>query len=70
MEESGNRLFYLAGKDYVLIVDYFVLQMNSKAADATVAKLKSIFARHGIPNAVVGDKVPSASWTFQEFAKE
>ena len=74
-EKVGIDYFTLAGKDYLLIVDYFskypeVLQMNSKAADATVAKLKSIFARHGIPNTVVADNVPFASRTFQQFAKE
>ena len=44
-EKVGIDYFTLAGKDYLLIVDYFskypeVLQMNSKTADATIAKMK------------------------------
>ena len=74
-EKVGVDYFTLAGKDYLLIVDYFskypeVLQMNSKTADATIAKMKSIFARHGIPNTVVADNMPFGSREFQQFAKE
>ena len=74
-EKVGIDYFTLAGKDYLLIVDYFskypeVLQMNSKTADATIAKMKSIFARHGIPNTVVADNMPFGSKAFQQFAKE
>ena len=74
-EKVGIDYFTLAGKDYLLIVDYFskypeVLQMNSKTADATIAKMKSIFARHGIPNTVVADNMPFGSRAFQQFAKE
>ena len=57
-EKLGLDYFTLGGKDYLLIVDYFskypeILQMNSKTTDVTIAKMKSIFSRHGIPNVVV-----------------
>ena len=44
--------------------------MNSKTADVTIAKMKSIFARHGILNIVVADNMPFGSRAFQQFAKE
>ena len=74
-EKLGLDYFTLGGKDYLLIVDYFskypeVLLMNSKTADVTIAKMKSIFARHGIPNVVVADNMPFGSRAFQQFAKE
>lgn len=73
-EKVGIDYFTLAGKDYLLIVDYFskypeVLQMNSKTADVTIAKMKSIFARHGIPSTVVADNMPFGSRAFRQFAK-
>ena len=66
--------FTLAGKDYLLMVDYFskypeVLQVSNKTADTTISKMKSIFARHGIPQTVVADNMPFGSRAFQQFAK-
>ena len=74
-EKVGVDYFTLAGKDYLLVVDYFskypeVLQVNGKTADMTITKMKSIFARHGIPNTVVADNMPFGSRAFQQFAKE
>ena len=51
-EKVGIDYFTLDGnKDFLLIVDYFskypeVLQMTSKTAQATIAKMKMIFARY------------------------
>ena len=74
-EKLGLDYFTLGGKDYLLIVDYFskypeVLQMNSKTADVIIAKMKSIFTRHSIPNIVVADNMPFGSRAFHQFAKE
>ena len=74
-EKVGVDYFTLAGKDYLLVVDYFskypeVLQVNGKTADMTITKIKSTFARHGIPNTVVADNMPFGSRAFQQFAKE
>ena len=73
-EKVGIDYFTLDGKDFLLIVDYFskyheVLQMTSKIAQATIAKLKMIFARHGIPQMVIADNMPFNSKEFKAFAK-
>ena len=64
----------LDGKDFLLVVDYFpkfpeVLQVTSKTAQATIAKLKIIFARHRIPEVVIADNMPFSSKEFKVFAK-
>ena len=74
-EKLGADYFSLAGKDYLLIVDYFskypeIISMESKTAEATVKAMKQIFARHGIPNTVVADNMPFNSKAFRQFAKE
>ena len=73
-EKLGIDYFTLNGKDFLLIVDYYskypeVLQMTSKTAQATITKLKLIFARHGIPRTVMADNMPFNSKEFAEFAK-
>ena len=68
-EKVGIDYFILDGKDFLLIVDNFskypeVLQMTSKTAQATIAKLKMIFAQHGIPQMVIADNMPFNSKEF------
>ncbi len=53
----GTDLFELEGKQYLLIVDYFsrfpqVIQLKSTTSAAVISQLKSVFARHGIPETV------------------
>ena len=74
-EKLGADYFSFAGKDYLLIVDYFskypeVIRMNSKTAEATVNKMKQTFACHSIPNTLVADNMPFNSKEFKQFAKE
>ena len=62
-EKIGIDFFSLDGKDFLLIVDYFskypeVIQMTSKTAQATVAKLKTTFVRYSIPKTVKADNMP------------
>ena len=50
-EEVGVDYFTLDGKDFLLIVDYYskypeVVQMTSRTAQATIAKLKMVMAYH------------------------
>ena len=73
-EKLGIDYFTLNGKDFLLIVDYYskypeVLQMTSKTAQATITKLKLIFARHGIPRIVMANNMPFNSKEFAEFVK-
>ena len=43
--------------------------MTSKTAQATIANLKMIFARHGIPQMVIANNLPFNSKEFKAFAK-
>ena len=68
-------LFELKGAQYLLVVDYFsrypeVYKLASTTSDAIIKPLKSIFARHGVPEVLRSDNGPQfASREFQEFAK-
>lgn len=55
----GSDLFELESEQY-LIVDYFsrypeIAKLNSTMSAAIISQLKSIFARHGIPEVVRSD---------------
>ena len=59
-EKVASDLFYLNGKTYILVVDYFsryleVQSMSSTTSGQTVQALKAIFSRHGIPSTFVSD---------------
>jgi hypothetical protein len=74
-EKLALDIFELHGKDYLLVVDYFskypeIAQLASKSAESVVLQLKSLYARHGIPDCVVCDNVPFSSKYFMEFARE
>jgi RNase H-like domain found in reverse transcriptase/Reverse transcriptase (RNA-dependent DNA polymerase)/Integrase zinc binding domain len=61
------------GKTYLVVKDYFskwieVVEMNSKTATEVSLKLQSIFSRFGIPDTVMSDNMPFASWEFKQFA--
>ena len=62
----GTDLFELKGNRYLLTVDYFsrypeVTQMTTTTSAAIITALKSIFARHGIPEVVRSDNGPQYS---------
>lgn len=72
-QKLGTDLFTLKGKIYLLVVDYYsryvkVVNLSlTKSTDITV-HLKSIFARHGIPETFVSDNGPRySSSTFSDF---
>ncbi|XP_037520544.1 uncharacterized protein K02A2.6-like [Rhipicephalus sanguineus] len=70
-EFLGMDLFYLNGQTSLLVVDDYsrlteVVTLRSTTARAVIDALKSIFARHGIPQDVRSDNGPSFS--SQEFA--
>ena len=71
----GTDIFELHGQSYLVIVDYLtkypeVLNLPDKTAHSVIQKMKSVFARHGIPKEVVSDHVPFASYEMQKFAAE
>ena len=68
----GTDLLELRGKHYLLVVDYFsrypeIIKMTSTTSASTIAALKAIFSRHGIPEVVRSDNGPQ--YSSQEFAK-
>ena len=63
------------GKNYLVVVDYYskfieTALLPNKTAGTVITHLKSIFARHGIPEELVSDNMPFNSKEFDEFAKE
>ena len=71
----GTDLFELKGVTYLLVVDYFsrfpeIAKLTSTTSLAVINVLKSIFARHGIPEIIRSDNGPQyASQEFSQFAK-
>ena len=62
-QKMGSDLFQLQGDHYLLVVDYFsrfpeVVKLSSTTARSVVVALKSIFARHGIPEILFSDNGP------------
>ena len=73
-KKLGADYFIFAGKDYLLVVDYYskypeVVCMNSKTAEATVKQMTQIFLCHDIPNVLVADNMPFNSKAFEQFAR-
>ena len=73
----GTDLFTLKGRTYLLVVDYFSryvevsLMLASQTSSDTVRTLKSIFARHGVPEILRSDNGPQfASTEFDQFSKD
>jgi transposase InsO family protein len=71
----ATDFFQWCGKDYILVVDYFskypeAMQVESKTAETAITYLKSVFARHGIPETVIADNMPFNSKAVKQFAKE
>ena len=73
----ATDLFERKGVDYLLVVDYYSRYVEvtklpkNKTASTVITCLKSIFARHGIPEKVISDNGPQyASEMFKTFAAE
>ena len=70
----GTDLFVLNKANYLLVVDYFlrnpeVVKMTSTSSASIISALKSVFARHGIPEVVRSDNGPQySSVEFMSFA--
>ena len=72
----ASDLFEIKGIHYLLVVDYFsrypeVVQLKSTTSQSVINALRSIFARHGIPERLRSDNGPQyASREFKCFAEE
>ena len=70
----GTDLFELKGITYLLVMDYFSrypeTKLNSTTSLAVINVLKSIFARHVIPEVIQSDSGQQyASQDFAQFVK-
>ena len=69
-------LFEWKKHNYLLTVDYYsryieIAKLTSTTSADVITHLKSIFARHGIPETVMSDNGPQyAASTFKQFASE
>lgn len=74
-ESVAVDLFYFQGSAYLIMVDYYskhveIGLLHNESSETTIATIKSLFARHGIPKTVRSDKGPQfSSQKFKEFAK-
>lgn len=75
-QKVGIDFFDLKGSSYINVIDYYskypeTMKISSTAAASTITFLKSVFARHGIPEVIICDNGPPfTSWEFTNFAKE
>lgn len=75
-QNLGADLFTLKDKNYLLVVDYFsryveIAQLSPTRSANVIVHLKSIFARHGIPEVLITDNGPQfACQEMRDFAKD
>lgn len=74
-EKVGTDLFHYRGSEFLLCVDYFskfpeITKLRDTTSSSVIIALKSMFARHGIPDVVISDNGPQyASAEFKDFAE-
>ncbi|XP_018402108.1 PREDICTED: uncharacterized protein K02A2.6-like [Cyphomyrmex costatus] len=72
----GVDLFYYAGCEYLLAVDYFskyaeMAKLSDSSSSTVITHLKSMFARFGIPNIIYSDNGPQFKNSyFREFSSK
>ena len=75
-QKVATDLFSWKGSQYLLVIDYFsryveLSKLSATTSQDVINQMKSIFARHGIPNEVVSDNGPQfSSKVFHSFAGE
>ena len=73
-QKLGADILEFRGENYLCVVDYYskfpqvVSLLSSTTSSSVVVNLKSIFARHGIPDELLADNMPFASRELQNFA--
>ena len=75
-QRVATDLFNWQSHNYILVIDYYsryieIAKLNDLDSATTIRVLKSIFARHGVPEIVVFDNGPQyASQRFKHFAQD
>ena len=75
-QKVGTDMFVYKKATYLLVVDYAssyvgIAKLAATTSPDVIMHLRSIFARHGIPETVVSDNGPQyASYEFARFASE
>ena len=74
-QKLGTDIFEYKSKPCLVIVDYYskypeICLLNDKSSQAVITSMKSVFARHGIPDEVVADNMPFSSKECSRFAQE
>jgi len=75
-ERLGSDLFYLKGKWYLIVVDYYsryveYALLTGLSCEAIVEVFKAIFARHGVPEVLVSDNGPQyVGKAFVDFSRQ
>ena len=73
-QKLGSDLLHFNASNYLLVIDYFsryieIAKLNALTSASTIVHLKSIFARHGVPETFFSDNGPQYdSKEFVEFA--
>ena len=74
-QKLGTDIFELYSKSYLIIVDYYskyteLCLLRDKTSQSVITSMKSVFARHGIPDEVIADNMPFSSKECIQFAQE
>ena len=71
----GADLLYFKGKHFMVVIDYYsryleLVYLDATTSNTVIAKLKSMFARWGVPETLMSDNGPQfSSEHFANFAK-
>ena len=65
-ERLAADLFELAGKVYLIVVDYYsrwfeIRRLNDQSSSRVISVLKELFSTHGIPDIIASDNGPQFS---------
>ena len=75
-QKVATDLFEFNKQNYVLVIDYYsqyieVARLERTTSTAVINHMKSIFARHGLPDIVISDNGPQySSAEFESFSRE
>ena len=75
-QRIGADLCEVNGDKYLIVIDYYsqyleILEMKSTTGDQIIGRLKSLFARYGIPEELISDNGPQLYCTaMHQFAHE